>query len=82
MSASESASALSCDEGCARDSPQIKSLAQLRRARAGPTCYRGAPRAAGSQRRTHRGITVCAGSQAVQDAIGSTHDLADLTGLT
>ena len=34
-----------------------------------PTCYRGAPRAAGSQRRTHRGITVGTGSQAVQDAM-------------
>ena len=37
-------------------------------------------RAAGSQRRTHRGTTVGAGSQVVQDTIGSTLDGADLLG--
>ena len=31
-------------------------------------------RPAGSQRRTHQGITLGAGSQAVQDTIGSTPD--------
>jgi hypothetical protein len=39
-----------------------------------PSCYRGAPRAAGSRRRTHHGITVGAGTQAVQDTFGSTPD--------
>jgi len=51
-------------------------LTQRRRARAGPSCFRGAPlpRAGnpGSQRRTHQGVTVGTSGQGVQDATGST----------
>ena len=73
------------NEGCARDSTAAARVSRAVTASPrrphllqGCAVYR---EATGSQRRTHRGITVGAGSQAVQDTIGSTPDGADLTGL-
>ena len=58
-----------------RPQPADESLSDGEPAQAPPaTGVRRLPRATGSQRRTHHGVTVDAGSQAVQDIIGSTPD--------
>ena len=62
------------NEGCARLSGGDRVSGAVTASPRSPSRYRGAPRAAGSQRRTHQGVTVGAGNHAVQDTFGSTSD--------